>query len=107
MLVIGRAGLSYVGLTDLLQPAPAETFTILPAPRRRALAVALPREEVGAGDLEPRAVGTGLTALLGGWPTPGRSCCRSKTRSGSIRRPPGTPQMFRRLLGAWFARPSW
>jgi DNA-binding CsgD family transcriptional regulator/tetratricopeptide (TPR) repeat protein len=59
------AGLAYVGLTDLLQPVAAEAFASLPAPQRRPLEVALLRAEAGAGDLEPRAVGTGLTALLG------------------------------------------
>jgi DNA-binding CsgD family transcriptional regulator len=59
------AGLAYVGLTDLLQPVPAEAFDGLPAPQRRPLEVALLRAEAGTGDLEPRAVGTGLAALLG------------------------------------------
>jgi DNA-binding CsgD family transcriptional regulator len=57
-------GLPYVGLTDLLRPVPAGAFECLPAPQRRPLEVALLREEAGEGDLEPRAVGTGLTALL-------------------------------------------
>ncbi len=58
------AGLPHVGLSDLLSPVPAGAFECLPAPQRRALEVALLREEAGEGDLEPRAVGTGLTALL-------------------------------------------
>ncbi len=66
------AGLPYVGLTDLLQPIPAGAFASLPAPQRRPLEVALLREESGAGDLEPRAVGTGLTALLGALAGAGR-----------------------------------
>jgi DNA-binding CsgD family transcriptional regulator len=60
------AGLPYVGLTDLLRPVPAGAFACLPGPQRRPLEVALLREEAGEGDLEPRAVGTGLTALLAG-----------------------------------------
>jgi DNA-binding CsgD family transcriptional regulator len=58
------AGLPHVGLTDLLRPVPAGVFERLPGPQRRPLEVALLREEAGEGDLEPRAVGTGLTALL-------------------------------------------
>ena len=58
------AGLPHVGLTDLLRPVPAEVFECLPAPQRRPLEVALLREEAGEADLEPRAVGTGLAALL-------------------------------------------
>jgi DNA-binding NarL/FixJ family response regulator len=59
------AGLPHVGLADLLRPVPDEAFGKLPPPQRRALGVALLREEAGAGDLDPRAVGTGLAALLG------------------------------------------
>jgi DNA-binding CsgD family transcriptional regulator len=59
------AGLPHVSLTDLLRPVPAETFEALPAPQRQPLEVALLREEAGESDLDPRAVGTGLTALLG------------------------------------------
>jgi DNA-binding CsgD family transcriptional regulator len=58
------AGLPHVGLADLLRPIPASTFERLPRPQRRPLEVALLREEAGDRDLEPRAVGTGLTALL-------------------------------------------
>jgi AAA ATPase domain len=58
-------GLPHVGLADLLRTIPGEAFARLPAPQRRALGVALLREEAGGIDLDPRAVGTGLTALLG------------------------------------------
>jgi DNA-binding CsgD family transcriptional regulator len=58
------AGLPHVGLSDLLRPVPAGTFDCLPVPQRRPLEVALLREEAGEDDLEPRAVNTGLTALL-------------------------------------------
>ena len=59
------AGLPHVGLADLLRRVPDDAFARLPAPQRRALGVALLREEAGGIDLDPRAVGTGLTALLG------------------------------------------
>ncbi len=59
------AGLPHVALTDLLHAVSAQTFESLPLPQRRPLEVALLRREAGEGDLEPRVVGTGLTALLG------------------------------------------
>jgi ATP/maltotriose-dependent transcriptional regulator MalT len=59
------AAMPHVALADLLRPVPAEAFGSLPGPQRRALNVALLREEAGDGDLEPRAVGTALTTLLG------------------------------------------
>ncbi|HET7247097.1 MAG TPA: AAA family ATPase [Streptosporangiaceae bacterium] len=59
------AGLPHVGLADLLRSVPDDAFARLPAPQRRALGVALLREEASGADLDPRAVGTGLTALLG------------------------------------------
>ncbi|MFI5284231.1 MAG: AAA family ATPase [Candidatus Dormibacterales bacterium] len=58
------AGLPNVGLTDLLRSVPDEAFNSLPPPLRRPLEVATLRHDVGKGDLEPRAVGTALTALL-------------------------------------------
>lgn len=58
------AGLANVGLTDLLRPIPDKAFESLPPPQRRPLEVATLRREPGAGDVEPRAVGTALTALL-------------------------------------------
>jgi DNA-binding CsgD family transcriptional regulator len=59
------AGLPHVALADLLRPVPGEALGTLPAPQRRALEVALLLAEPGDGELDPRAVGTGLTALLG------------------------------------------
>jgi len=59
------AGLPNVGLTDLLRSLPDEAFAHLPPPQRRPLEVATLRRDAGEGDLEPRAVGTALTALLG------------------------------------------
>ena len=58
------AGLPHVALADLLRGVPDAAFARLPVPQRRALGVALLREEAGGIDLDPRAVGTGLTALL-------------------------------------------
>ncbi|HEY7146220.1 MAG TPA: AAA family ATPase [Streptosporangiaceae bacterium] len=60
------AGLPHVSLADLLRPVPGADFDALPAPQRRPLAVALLREEASEGDLDPRAIGTALTALLAG-----------------------------------------
>lgn len=59
------AGLSHVGLADLLRSVGDDDFAVLPSPQRRSLLVALLREEAGDGDLDPRAVGTALTRLLG------------------------------------------
>jgi DNA-binding CsgD family transcriptional regulator len=58
------AGMPHVALADLLRLVPDDNFVSLPTPQRRALRVALLREEAGDGDLEPRAVGTALTTLL-------------------------------------------
>src|SRR5258707_1292028 len=58
------AGLPNVGLTDLLRSVPEEAFETLPLPQRRPLEVATLRRDAGDGDLEPRAVGTALAALL-------------------------------------------
>src|SRR5437660_3888382 len=56
-------GLPNVGLTDLLRSVPEEAFQTLPPPQRRSLEVATLRRDPGEGDLEPRAVGTALTAI--------------------------------------------
>ncbi len=53
-----------VSLTDLLRSVPDEAFEMLPLPQRRPIEVATLRREAGEDDLEPRAVGTALTALL-------------------------------------------
>lgn len=58
------AGLPHVVLADLLRPVADDALASLPTPQRRALEVALLRVEPGDGDLDPRAVGTGLTGLL-------------------------------------------
>ena len=59
------AGLPHVAVADLLRPVPDDVLGMLPAPQRRALEVALLRAEPNEGDLDPRAVGTGLAGLLG------------------------------------------
>ena len=58
------AGLPHVVLADLLRPLPDDALRALPDPQRRALEVALLRADPGEGDLDPRAVGSGLTSLL-------------------------------------------
>jgi DNA-binding CsgD family transcriptional regulator len=58
------AGLPHVVLADLLRPVADDVLQSLPVPQRRALEVALLRADPGEGDLDPRAVGSGLTALL-------------------------------------------
>ena len=57
------AALAYVGLTDLLSVIPDDVLRTLPEPQRRPLAIALLRE-AAAGELDFRAVSTGLAALL-------------------------------------------
>jgi DNA-binding NarL/FixJ family response regulator len=61
---LSDSSLSNVGITDLLRAVPLEAFDSLPPPQRRPLEVATLRQEAGDGDLEPRAVATGLAALL-------------------------------------------
>jgi DNA-binding CsgD family transcriptional regulator len=63
--VPSESGLPHVALADLLRRVPEEDLRALPAPQRRALEVALLRAEPGDGDLDPRAVGMGLTGMLG------------------------------------------
>jgi DNA-binding CsgD family transcriptional regulator len=58
------AGLPHVVLGDLLSAVPDDALGPLPVPQRRALQVALLRADPGDGDLDPRAVGSGLTGLL-------------------------------------------
>jgi DNA-binding CsgD family transcriptional regulator len=58
------AGLPHVVLADLLRPVPDDALRSLPAPQGRALEVALLRVDPSEGDLDPRAVGSGLTSLL-------------------------------------------
>ena len=59
-----EAALSHVALTDLLGSVPVDAFRALPAPQRRSIEVATLRREARGAELDPRAVGTALTALL-------------------------------------------
>ena len=61
------AGLPHVALTDLLRSVPDEELEPLPVPQRRALEGALLRAEPGESELDPRAVGTALTAEFSGF----------------------------------------
>jgi DNA-binding CsgD family transcriptional regulator len=63
--VSSDAGLSYVGLCDLLRAVTDADLAELAPPQRRALRVALLRDDAGQGECDPRAVGIGLTTLLG------------------------------------------
>ncbi len=58
------AALSHVALTDLLRSVPVDAFRALPAPQRRSIEVATLRRDARGAELDPRAVGTALTALL-------------------------------------------
>jgi DNA-binding CsgD family transcriptional regulator len=54
---------SFAGLADLLRPVPADAYTSLPRPLRRALDVALLRAEPTA-DADERGVGPAVLAIL-------------------------------------------
>jgi DNA-binding NarL/FixJ family response regulator len=56
--------LSFVGLADLLSGLEEGTLDALPPPQRRALAVALLREEPGRSTPEPRIVATAFLSTL-------------------------------------------
>jgi DNA-binding CsgD family transcriptional regulator len=59
-----EARLSYAALADLLAPVDEAAFEALPVLQRRALDVALLREEAGEGGLDGHAVGAALLSLL-------------------------------------------
>lgn len=59
-----ETSMPYVALTDLLSPLEDDSFQSLPPPQRRALAVALVREDPGDDPLESRVVAAGVTTLL-------------------------------------------
>jgi DNA-binding CsgD family transcriptional regulator len=59
-----EAGLSYVGLSDLLAGVETNRFGALPGVQRRALDIALSRAEPGEASIDARAVGSGLLSLL-------------------------------------------
>ena len=62
--VEGEAGLAFAGLADLLEPVAGEVLPELPEPQRRALAVALLREDPAGGVVDQRAVCAATNAVL-------------------------------------------
>lgn len=56
--------LGHVGLGDLFDDVLDEVLPALPAPRRRALEVALLREEAAGDRVDPRALGTAIRSAL-------------------------------------------
>ncbi|MDX6490796.1 MAG: hypothetical protein QOD43_1041, partial [Gaiellaceae bacterium] len=58
------AELAFAALGDLLEPMADDVLPELPEPQRRAIAVALLREEPGVRALDQRAVGAGTTTML-------------------------------------------
>ncbi len=63
-LVEAEGALAFAGLADLLEPVVDELLPALPEPQRRALAVALLREDPGARSLDQRAVSAATSAVL-------------------------------------------
>jgi len=59
-----EASLSFAGLVDLLEPVDDAILERLPAPQRRALAVALLREEAAAAGVDARAIATATFGVL-------------------------------------------
>jgi tetratricopeptide (TPR) repeat protein len=55
-----EAGLAFAALADLLEPVIDQVLPVLPAPQRRALAVALLREDPGPSRLDQRTVAAGV-----------------------------------------------
>ncbi|MGH9186240.1 MAG: ATP-binding protein, partial [Acidimicrobiales bacterium] len=56
--------LDFAALADLLEPVAVSVLHGIPAPQRRALAVALLREEPGEHPPDPRTIATGTLAIL-------------------------------------------
>jgi len=59
-----EAKLAFAALSDLLDPIANELLPVLPEPQRRAVAVALLREEPGASPLDQRAIGAATATML-------------------------------------------
>src|SRR5207253_6777200 len=57
-------GLAHVGLGDLFEDVLDDVLPALPAPRRRALEVALLREEAAGDRVDPWALGMGIRSAL-------------------------------------------
>jgi DNA-binding CsgD family transcriptional regulator len=62
--VAAEARLAFATLADLLEPVADDVLAGLPEPQRRALAVALLREDPGDGRLDQRAVGAATISVL-------------------------------------------
>ena len=61
---LSETGLSFAGLTDMLDPVVDDVMADLPEPQRIALEVALVRRLPGEVEVGPREVGTALLAVL-------------------------------------------
>lgn len=59
-----ETAMAFAALADLLDPVIDRVLPDLPEPQRRALAVALLREDAGAEPLDPRAVSVATTSVL-------------------------------------------
>lgn len=59
-----EAKLTLAGLADLLERVPEQSLDVLPAPQRRAIEVAVFRQDALGGAVEPRLLGTALRTLL-------------------------------------------
>jgi DNA-binding CsgD family transcriptional regulator len=62
--VAAEARLAFAALADLLEPMADDVLAMLPEPQRRALAVALLREDPGGPRLDQRAVGAATITVL-------------------------------------------
>lgn len=62
--VAAEARLAFTALADLLEPVADDVLAGLPEPQRRALAVALLREDPGGRRLDRRAVGAAMISVL-------------------------------------------
>src|SRR5204862_5990074 len=64
--------ISFAALSDLLDPIANELLPVLPDPQRRAVAIALLREEPGASPLDQRAIGAATATMLSALARDGR-----------------------------------
>jgi predicted ATPase len=65
-LVQAEDKLAFAALSDLLEPVADDLLAELPEPQRRAIAVALLREDPGGRRLDQRAIGAGTATILKG-----------------------------------------